>query len=114
MIICKENGMIEVSGSPDEILRECSAVFASLVFVASEETGVSLVSCFEKMFDIMEHYIKIGIAERFKNNSGIKSCSDCDAYDGEREGCTMPSCDMDYACHQSKLNQINGGFYGKN
>lgn len=25
-------------------------------------------------------------------------CYCCDAYDSEREGCTMPSCDLDYAC----------------
>lgn len=90
--------MFEVSGSPDEILLECASVFVGLVFCANEETGVSFDSCFEKMFYIMERYIKIGIAERFKNNSGIKSCSDCNAYDGEREGCTLPSCDLDYAC----------------
>ena len=98
MIICKKNGMIEVSGSPDEILRECAAIFVGLVFKANEETGGSLVSCFDKMFDIMGIYIKNGFVALSKNNSGIKSCSDCDAYDGECEGCTMPSCDMDYAC----------------
>lgn len=25
-------------------------------------------------------------------------CYNCNAWDEEREGCTMPSCDMDYAC----------------
>ena len=94
MIICKENGKIEVSGSPDEILCECASVFVGLVFLAHEETGVSLTKCFSQMFDILSCYIKSGINER------VKSCSDCDAYDSEREGCTMPSCDMDYACPQ--------------
>lgn len=27
-----------------------------------------------------------------------KSCSECDCWDSDREGCTMPSCDLDYAC----------------
>lgn len=78
MIICKENGMIEVSGSPDEILREFASIFVGLVFKANEETGVPLVRCFEQMFDIMGFYIKNGFAACSKNNSGIKSCSDCD------------------------------------
>lgn len=25
-------------------------------------------------------------------------CSSCDCWDSDREGCTLPSCDMDYAC----------------
>ena len=73
-----------------------------LFFLAHEETGVSLTKCFSQMFDILSCYIKSGINER------VKSCSDCDAYDSEREGCTMPSCDMDYAC------PLNGGFDEKN
>lgn len=98
MIICKENGKIEVSGSPDEILRECASVFVGLVFSAHEETGVPLEKCFGQLFDIMGRYIKTGIFSRVGNKSSDKSCSDCDSYDGEREGCTLPSCDMDYAC----------------
>ena len=56
MIICNENGMIDVSGSPDEILREFASVFVSLFYLVNEETGVSLDSCFEKVLDIMEFY----------------------------------------------------------
>ena len=110
--------MIEVSGLLEEILRECSAVVASLVFVASEETGFSLECCFdsyyERMYDMIASYIKNNFASLSKNYSSISSCSDCDAYDGERGGCTIPSCYLDYACHLSKLNQINGGFDEKN
>lgn len=98
MIICKENGKILVSGSPDEILSECASVFVGLVFSAHEETGDPLVKCFGQLFDIMGRYIKTDIFSRVGNKSSDKSCSDCDAYDGEREGCTMPSCDLDYAC----------------
>ncbi len=29
-------------------------------------------------------------------------CYNCNAYDEEREGCTLPSCDMDYACPMMK------------
>ena len=59
-----------------------------------------LINSFMWISNVFESYINTVIDERSKNNSGIKSCSDCDAYDGEREGCTMPSCDMDYACSQ--------------
>lgn len=104
MIICKKNGMIKVSGLSYEILRECSAVFASLVFEVSEETGFSLECCFdsyyEQMYDMIASYIKKDYAVLSKNYSCISSCSDCDAYDGERGGCTIPSCDLDYACSQ--------------
>ena len=98
MIICKENGKIEVSGSPDEILSECASVFVGLVFSAHEETGVSLEECFGQFLDIMGRYIDTCSFSLLGNKSSDKSCSDCDAYDGEREGCTLPSCDMDYAC----------------
>ena len=98
MMICKENGMIEVSGSPDEILREFASVFVRLFYLVNEETGVSLDSCLEKTLDIMEFYNQKLYAVLSKNNSGIKFCSDCSAWDVDREGCTLPSCDMDYAC----------------
>lgn len=35
----------------------------------------------------------------FENNScANRDCYYCDCYDADREGCTMPSCDMFYAC----------------
>ena len=32
-----------------------------------------------------------------------EECYNCDAYDEDREGCTLPSCDKSYAC--SKVAQ---------
>ena len=38
------------------------------------------------------------------------SCCNCDAYDEDREGCTLPSCDKSYACSkdvsESDLNEL--------
>lgn len=33
-------------------------------------------------------------------------CYNCDAYDEEREGCTMPSCDRTYACPMEKAGNV--------
>lgn len=68
MIICKDNGKVELSGSPDEILSECADVFVCVVFLAHEETDVPIGRCFEQTFDLMGHYIKMGIAARLTDN----------------------------------------------
>lgn len=41
-------------------------------------------------------------------------CSFCDAYDDEREGCTMPSCDKSYACSlETKIElELDSGILG--
>lgn len=33
-------------------------------------------------------------------------CYNCDAYDEEREGCTMPSCDRSYACPMEEAGNL--------